>query len=102
MKKRIEQHKKDVEFGRSNSNMIVRHVEEHNHQIDWDNAICLEKEKKNIIPKEYFRKHIYKRKQTKVHEFKRWNRGEHSIRKGEGAMAEEGKPRYIKRKQRGV
>ena len=45
MKNRTEQHKKDVEFGRSYSNVIVKHVEEHNHQIDWDNAMCLEKEK---------------------------------------------------------
>ena len=82
------------------SNATARHLKEHNHQIGWDNAMCLEKEKK-IIPKEDFRKHINKRKQTKVHEFKRLNRGEY-IRKGEGDMAEEGKTRYIKRKQRRV
>jgi hypothetical protein len=87
-KRRTEQHTKDVEFGRSNSNAIPRHVEEHNHKIDWDNAMCLEKEKN--IPKENFRKHLYKRKQTKVYEFKGWYRGEYSIWKGKGGMTEEG------------
>ena len=49
MSKRIKQHKRDVEFGRSNSNAIARDIEEHNHQIHWDNAVCLEKEKKDYF-----------------------------------------------------
>ena len=74
------------------NNTIARHVEEYNHQIDWDNTVCLEKEKK-FISKEDFRKHIYKGKQTIVHELKRWNRGEYSVWEGEGGLAEEGKTR---------
>ena len=35
MKKRIEQHKKDVNFGRTN-NMIAKHVKNSNDQIDWE------------------------------------------------------------------
>jgi len=46
MRKRIEQHKKDVEYRRTSNSVIVRHVEEFNHEIDWDKAICLEKEKR--------------------------------------------------------
>ena len=34
MKKRIEQHKKDLDYKRTNSNAIVRYVEEHKHEIE--------------------------------------------------------------------
>ena len=58
MKKRIEQHKRDVEFGRINSNVIARHAMDYNHHINWEKAICLEKEKM-IIPEKDFRRHIH-------------------------------------------
>jgi hypothetical protein len=49
------------------------------------------RERKNIIPKEDFRKHMYKRKQTKVYAFKRWNRGEYIYRKGKREWLRRGK-----------
>ena len=46
MRKRIEEHKKDVEFRRISNSAMARQVEEFNLEIDWDKAMCLEKEKK--------------------------------------------------------
>ena len=46
MEKRMKEHKKDVEFRRISNSAIARHVEEFNHEIDWDKAICLKKEKR--------------------------------------------------------
>ena len=46
MRKRIEEHKKDVEFRKTSNSAIARHVEEFNHEIDWDKAMCLEMEKR--------------------------------------------------------
>ena len=46
MKKRMEEHKKDAEFRRISNSAIARHVEEFNHEIDWEKAICLGKEKR--------------------------------------------------------
>ena len=46
MKKRIDQHKKDVEY----SSAIARHVEQLDHEMDWTNSECLEKEKR-LIPR---------------------------------------------------
>ena len=46
MKKRIEEHKKDVEYEKISNNAIARHVGEFNHEIDWEKTICLEKEKR--------------------------------------------------------
>ena len=36
MRKRIEQHKKDVEFRNMSSSAIARHVDEYKHEMDWD------------------------------------------------------------------
>ena len=46
MRKRIDEHKKNVEFRRTSNSAIARHVhvEEFNHEIDWDKVMCLEKE----------------------------------------------------------
>jgi hypothetical protein len=46
MRKRIEEHKKDVECRRMSNSAIARQVEEFNQEIDWDKAMCLEKEKR--------------------------------------------------------
>ena len=45
MEKRIGQYKMDLKFGRTSNKAIARQVGEYNHQIDWEKAICLEKEK---------------------------------------------------------
>ena len=46
MEKRIQQHKKDVEYGRTENSAIARHAEQFKHEIDWTNAECLETEKR--------------------------------------------------------
>ena len=46
MEKRIHQHKKDVEYGRTENSGIDWHAEQFKHEIDWTNAECLETEKK--------------------------------------------------------
>ena len=48
MKKRIDQHKKDVQFRRTLSSAIARHVEQSEHEMDWDSVECLENEKRTI------------------------------------------------------
>ena len=37
--------KKDVQFGRTISSAIARHTEQLEHEMDWANTECLEKEK---------------------------------------------------------
>ena len=49
MKKIIYQHKKDGEFGRTISSAVARQPEQLEHEMDWRNAECLEKEKR-LIP----------------------------------------------------
>ena len=46
MEKRILQHKKDVEYGRTEISAIARHTEQFKHKIDWTNAEYLETEKR--------------------------------------------------------
>ena len=46
MKKRIDQHKKDVQLGmKISSAIIARHTEQLEHEMDWANTEYLEKEK---------------------------------------------------------
>jgi GIY-YIG catalytic domain. len=45
MKKRIEEHKKYVEYERISNSAIARHVGEFNHENDWEKTIRLEREK---------------------------------------------------------
>ena len=45
MKKRIEEHKKVVGVRRISNSAMARHVEEFDHEIDWEKTIGLEKEK---------------------------------------------------------
>ena len=58
MKKTIEEHKKDVKFRRIGNSAM----EEFNHEIDWDKAICLEKEKRlfprKILESAYIKKDV--------------------------------------------
>ena len=49
MKKRIDQHI-SVQFGRTISSAIARHAEQLEHEMDWANTECLEKEKR-LIPR---------------------------------------------------
>ena len=60
IEKRIKQHKKNVEFGRVENNVIARHVKEKEHQIEWEKAVVLEKEKRmfprKIIEGAYIRR----------------------------------------------
>jgi hypothetical protein len=35
MNKRVQQHKKDVEYGRTPNSAIARHTEVFKHEIDW-------------------------------------------------------------------
>ena len=51
MEKRVQQHKKDVEYGRTANSAIARHTEEFKHEIDWTNAECLETEKRLLKEK---------------------------------------------------
>ena len=46
MTKRVQQHKKDVEYGRTGNSAIARHTEQFKHKIDWSNTECLETEKR--------------------------------------------------------
>ena len=50
MKRRIDQHKTDVQFGRTISSALARHTQQLAHEMDWANAECLEKEKR-LIPR---------------------------------------------------
>jgi hypothetical protein len=49
-----------VEFGRVENNAIARHVKEKEHQIEWEKAVVLEKEKRmfprKIIEGAYIRR----------------------------------------------
>ena len=51
MEKRIQQHKKDMEYGRTANSAIARHTEQFKHKIDWTNMECLETEKKTSFPR---------------------------------------------------
>ena len=46
-KKKIGQHKKDVQYIRENS-VVVNHVMEQKHPLDWERVTCLEKETRKI------------------------------------------------------
>ena len=50
MMKRTDQRKKDVQFGRTINSAIARHTEQLEHEMDWANTECLEKEKR-LIPR---------------------------------------------------
>ena len=52
MRKKMEQHMKDVKFGRTSS-ATAKHVEESVHQIDWDKTLLGERKE---VSKEDFRK----------------------------------------------
>ena len=47
MTKGIDQHKNYVQFRRTISSAIARHVEQLEHEMDWGSVECLEKEKSN-------------------------------------------------------
>ena len=47
--KRVQQHKKDVEYGRTANSAIARHAEQFKHKIDWSNTECLETGKKGYF-----------------------------------------------------
>ena len=47
MGKRMKQHWKDVEYERIDYNAIARQVKEE-HKVDWENAVVLEKERRQI------------------------------------------------------
>ena len=67
MNKRVQQHKKDVEYGRTGNSAIARHTEQFKHKIDWSNTECLETEKK-VISTQNYRKCVHKGQQEQVHE----------------------------------
>ena len=46
MEKRVQQHKKYVEYGRTGNSAIARHTEQFKHRIDWTNTERLETEKR--------------------------------------------------------
>ena len=51
--KRIDQYKKDVQFRRTTSSAIVRHVDQFEHEIDWGSVECIEKSKKRLFPRKH-------------------------------------------------
>ena len=81
MEKRVQQHKKDVEYGRTGNSAIARHTEQFKHKIDWTNTECLETEKK-VISTQNYRKCVHQGQQEQVYEPKRGTRGDHHIREG--------------------
>ena len=70
MEKRVQQHKKDVEYSRTGNSAIARHTEKFKHKIDWTNLKCLETEKKVTYTQNY-RKCIHQDQQEQVYEPKR-------------------------------
>ena len=69
MRKRIEQRKIDEKFGRMNK-AIAKHVEECVQSPNRLRQNNLLGKREEALPKEDFRKHLYKGEQKKVHEFK--------------------------------
>ena len=77
MTKRVQQHKKDVEYGRTGKSAIARHTEQFKHKIDWSN-----RNRKKVISTQNYRKCVHQGQQEQVYEPKRGTWGDHHIREG--------------------
>ena len=96
MKKRIEEHKKDVKFRRIGNSAM----EEFNHEIDWDKAICLEKEKR-LFPRKILESAYIKENKERCMDLNEGIRASKICGRAKGAwIKREKQGLYIKKKKK--